>query len=40
MANKDMTTGKFEVSGQGLAKVTFEGDDYTSEYFLVQLQAV
>jgi hypothetical protein len=40
MANKDMKTGKFEISGQGLAKVTFEGDDYTSEYFLVQLQAV
>ena len=40
MANKDMKTGKFEVSSQGLAKVTFEGDDYKSEYFLVQLQAV
>lgn len=40
MANKDMKTGKFEVSAQGLAKVTFEGDDYKSEYFLVQLQAV
>ncbi len=40
MANKDMKAGKFEVSAQGLAKVTFEGDDYKSEYFLVQLQAV
>lgn len=40
MANKDMRIGKFEVSSQGLARVTFEGDGYTSEYFLVQLQSV
>lgn len=39
-ANKDMTSGKLEVSSQGLARVTFNGSDYSSEYFLVQLQAV
>jgi len=40
LANKDMKTGTFEVSAQGLAKVSFEGDDYKSTYFLVQLQSV
>ena len=39
-ANKDMASGKLEVSSQGLARVTFNGSDYSSEYFLVQLQAV
>jgi hypothetical protein len=35
-ANAD-TTGIFEVSSRGLARVTFDGPDYTSTYYLVKL---
>ena len=37
-ANKDATSGKLEVSSAGLARVTFSGKDYSSTYYLVQLQ--
>jgi len=37
-ANKDATSGKLEVSSAGLARVTFNGKDYSSTYYLVQLQ--
>jgi hypothetical protein len=36
-ANKGAETGIFEVSGQGLARVTFTGKDFNSTYYLVQL---
>ena len=39
VANKDAETGYIEVSSAGLAKVSFTGKDYTSTYYLVQLQA-
>lgn len=39
VANKDADTGIIEVSSAGLARVTFTGKDYTSTYYLVQLQA-
>lgn len=39
LANKDATEGFLEVSQAGLARVTFKGADYTSNYFLVQLQS-
>ena len=37
-SNKDATSGKLEVSSAGLARVTFSGKDYSSTYYLVQLQ--
>jgi hypothetical protein len=37
-ANKDATSGKFEVSPAGLAVVTFTHDSYDSKYYLVKLQ--
>lgn len=36
-ANKGAESGVFEVSGQGLARVTFTGKDFNSTYYLVQL---
>ena len=39
VANKDAETGYIEVSSAGLARVTFTGKDYSSTYYLVQLQA-
>ena len=36
--NKDATSGKLEVSSAGLARVSFTGKDYSSTYYLVQLQ--
>ena len=36
-SNKNAETGVFEVSDQGLAKVTFTGKDFESVYYLVQL---
>ena len=39
VANKDAETGMIEVSSAGLARVTFTGKDYSSTYYLVQLQA-
>tara|TARA_Y100000034_G_scaffold127954_1_gene181712 strand:- start:84 stop:803 length:720 start_codon:yes stop_codon:yes gene_type:complete len=39
VANKDAETGIIEVSSAGLARVTFTGKDYSSTYYLVQLQA-
>jgi hypothetical protein len=38
MANKNMTKGKMSVSSAGLMMVEFEEGDYTSKYFMVQLQ--
>lgn len=37
-ANKDAETAKLEVSQAGLARVTFTSQNYTSTYYLVQLQ--
>ena len=37
-ANKDATSGKLEVSSAGLARVSFTGNEYSSTYYLVQLQ--
>ena len=39
VANKEAETGFIEVSSAGLAKVSFTGKDYSSTYYLVQLQA-
>ena len=39
VANKDAESGCIEVSEAGLARVTFTGKDYSSTYYLVQLQA-
>ena len=39
VANKDAESGYIEVSEAGLARVTFTGKDYSSTYYLVQLQA-
>ena len=39
VANKDAETGYIEVSAAGLARVSFTGKDYSSTYYLVQLQA-
>ena len=38
VANKDAESGRLEVSSAGLARVTFKGKNYTSTYYLVQLQ--
>jgi len=37
-SNKEATSGKLEISSAGLARVSFSGKDYTSTYYLVQLQ--
>ena len=34
-ANKECETGTLEISSQGLARLTFKVDDYTSIYYLV-----
>lgn len=34
-ANKDCTIGKMLVSSQGLAKIEFESDEYSSKYYLM-----
>ena len=39
VANKDAETGMIEVSSAGLARVSFTGKDYSSTYYLVQLQS-
>ena len=39
VANKDADEGFIEVSGAGLARVSFTGKNYSSTYYLVQLQA-
>jgi len=39
VANKEAETGYIEVSSAGLARVSFTGKDYSSTYYLVQLQA-
>jgi hypothetical protein len=39
MANKDADSGTIEVSSAGLARVIFTGTNFTSTYYLVQLQA-
>ena len=39
VANKEAETGIIEVSSAGLARVSFTGKDYSSTYYLVQLQA-
>ena len=39
VANKDAEEGYIEVSGAGLARVSFTGNEYSSTYYLVQLQA-
>jgi len=38
-ANKDAESGTLEVSGAGLARVTFKGTEFESTYYLVQMQA-
>jgi len=38
VANKEHETGFIEVSSAGLARVSFTGKDYSSTYYLVQLQ--
>ena len=39
-ANKECESAKFEVSGDGLSRITFKVDDYTSTYYLVSVQDV
>jgi len=38
VANRDMTKGTLDISPAGLAKVTIEGADFKSIYYLVQTQ--
>tara|TARA_Y100000592_G_scaffold98991_1_gene173634 strand:- start:42 stop:764 length:723 start_codon:yes stop_codon:yes gene_type:complete len=40
VANKECKSAVLEVSNEGLAKVNFMVDDYTSEYFIVAMQDV
>ena len=35
MANKECTEAIFKISTEGLSKLEFKVDDYTSTYFLV-----
>ena len=37
-ANKECESAKFEVSGDGLSRITFKIDDYESTYYLVSVQ--
>ena len=39
-ANKECESATFEVSSQGLSRITFKIDDYTSTYYLVSVQDV
>ena len=39
-ANKECESAIFEVSSQGLSRITFKVDDYTSTYYLVSVQDV
>ena len=34
-ANKECTSGLFEISNEGLGKLTFKVDDYDVTYFMV-----
>ena len=38
VANKDATSATLQISTQGLAHVAFKVDDYTSKYYLVEVQ--
>ncbi len=38
MANKNMSKGKLSISSAGLMMIEFEEGDYSSKYFMVQLQ--
>ena len=37
-ANKECESAKFEVSGDGLSRISFKIDDYESTYYLVSVQ--
>ena len=39
-ANKECESAKFEVSGDGLSRISFKIDDYVSTYYLVPVQDV
>ena len=39
-ANKECESATLEVSGDGLSRITFKVDDYTSTYYLVSVQDV
>ncbi len=39
-ANKECESATFEVSSEGLSRITFKVDDYTSTYYLVAVQDV
>ena len=39
-ANKECESAVFEVSSEGLSRITFKVDDYTSTYYLVSVQDV
>jgi hypothetical protein len=38
VANKDATSATLQISTQGLAHIAFKVDDYTSKYYLVEVQ--
>jgi len=38
VANKDANSAKLQISTQGLAHIAFKIDDYTSKYYLVEIQ--
>ena len=37
-ANRECESAKFEVSGDGLSRISFKIDDYESTYYLVSVQ--
>ena len=39
-ANKECESATFEVSSEGLSRITFKIDDYESTYYLVSVQDV
>ena len=39
VANKEAKDATLKISSQGLAHITFEVDDYKSDYYLVQIQS-
>ena len=39
-ANKECESATLEVSSEGLSRITFKVDDYTSTYYLVAVQDV
>ena len=39
LANKDLNTSSMKISTDGLLHITFEGDGYTSEYYLVEIKS-